>query len=67
MFTFKILKSKSFIKFIFFGTLITILSNSLLLLILLILPIGVATFLSQILHAFLGYLANKFGVFKSNL
>ena len=65
MFNFKLLKSNSFIKFIFFGTVITILSNSSLFLMLLILPISLSTFLSQILHAFLGYLANKFGVFKS--
>ena len=59
-----ILKSKSFIKFIIFGSLITFLSNSTLLLILLILPLSISTFISQILHAYLGYLANKYGVFK---
>ena len=57
-------RSKYFIKFIFFGALITFLSNSFLFLFLFILPIGLATFLSQILHAYLGYLANKYGVFK---
>ena len=60
----KFLKLRSFIKFIFFGTLITLLSNSLLLLMLLILPVILSTFISQVLHAFLGYLANKYGVFK---
>ena len=59
-----ILKSKSFIKFIIFGALITFLSNFILLFILLILPLGISTFISQILHAYLGYLANKYGVFK---
>ena len=60
----RILRSKSFIKFIIFGSLITFLSNSTLLLILLILPLSISTFISQILHAYLGYLANKYGVFK---
>ena len=60
----RILRSKSFIKFIFFGSLITFLSNSTLLLMLLILPLSISTFISQILHAYLGYLANKYGVFK---
>ncbi len=64
MLNLKTLKSKSFIKFIFFGVVITILSNTSLLFLLLILPISSATFLSQILHAFLGYLSNKYGVFK---
>jgi len=59
-----ILKSKSFIKFIIFGALITFLSNFTLLFMLLILPLGISTFISQILHAYLGYLANKYGVFK---
>ena len=59
-----ILKSKSFIKFIIFGALITFLSNSTLLFMLLILPLSISTFISQILHAYLGYLANKHGVFK---
>ena len=59
-----ILKSNSFIKFIIFGALITFLSNSTLLLLLLILPLSISTFISQILHAYLGYLANKYGVFK---
>ncbi len=56
--------SRSFQKFIFFGVINTILSNSLLLLLLSILPIGISTFLSQIFHAFLGYISNKYGVFK---
>ena len=60
----RILRSKSFIKFIIFGSLITFLSNSTLLLILLILPLSISTFISQIFHAYLGYLANKYGVFK---
>ena len=60
----RILKSKSFIKFIIYGSLITFLSNSILLLMLLILPLIISTFISQILHAYLGYLANKYGVFK---
>ena len=60
----RILRSKSFIKFIIFGSLITFLSNSTLLLMLLILPLSISTFISQILHAYLGYLANKYGVFK---
>ncbi len=64
MFSLKTFKSKSFIKFLFFGTLITLLSNSLLILIILILPLSIATFISQILHAYLGYLANKYGVFR---
>ena len=59
-----ILKSKSFIKFIIFGALITFLSNFILLFILLILPLGISTFISQVFHAYLGYLANKYGVFK---
>ena len=59
-----ILKLKSFIKFIIFGALITFLSNFTLLFMLLILPLGISTFISQILHAYLGYLANKYGVFK---
>ena len=60
----RILKSKSFIKFIIYGSLITFLSNSILLLMLFILPLSISTFISQILHAYLGYLANKYGVFK---
>ena len=56
--------SRSFQKFIFFGVINTILSNSLLLLLLSILPIGISTFLSQIFHAFLGYISNKYGAFK---
>ena len=59
-----ILKSKSFMKFIIFGSLITFFSNSTILLMLLILPLSISTFISQILHAYLGYLANKYGVFK---
>ena len=60
----RILRSKSFIKFIIFGSLITFLSNTTLLLMLFILPLSISTFISQILHAYLGYLANKYGVFK---
>ena len=59
-----IFKSKSFIKFIIFGALITFLSNGTLLFMLLILPLSISTFISQIMHAYLGYLANKHGVFK---
>ncbi len=64
MYSLKTFKSKSFIKFVFFGFLITLLSNTSLILILLILPLSLATFLSQVLHAYLGFLANKYGVFK---
>ena len=60
----KPLISKPFIKFIIFGTLITLLSNSSLLIMISLLPLGLATFLSQIFHAYLGYLTNKYGVFK---
>ena len=60
----KALRSKSFIKFIIFGAAITLLSNSSLLIMILILPLSLATFLTQIMHAYLGYLANKYGVFK---
>ena len=58
------LRSKSFISFVLFGFLITLLSNSLLILILFILPLGLATFISQTIHAYLGYVANKYKVFK---
>lgn len=58
------LRSKSFINFVLFGFLITLLSNSLLILILFILPLGLATFISQTIHAYLGYVANKYKVFK---
>ena len=61
---FIILKYKSFIKFLLFGGLITLLSNGLLLLMLFKLPLFISTFISQILHAYLGYLANKYGVFQ---
>ena len=61
---FIILKSNSFIKFVIFGGFITLLSNGTLLIMLFILPLGISTFISQILHAYLGYLANKYGVFK---
>ncbi len=60
----KILKLNSFIKFVFLGGLITILSNGSLLLMLYVLPLGLSTFLSRIFHAYLGYLANKYSVFK---
>ena len=56
--------SRSFQRFIFYGVINTILSNSLLLFLLAILPIGISTFFSQIFHAFLGYISNKYGVFK---
>ena len=56
--------SRSFQMFIFFGVINTILSNSLLLLLLAILPIGISAFFSQIFHAFLGYISNKYVVFK---
>ena len=59
-----LLTSKSFIKFVIFGGFITLLSNGFLLLMLFILPLSISTFISQILHAYLGYLANKYGVFK---
>ena len=59
-----LLKSNSFIKFVIFGGFITLLSNGFLLLMLFILPLSISTFISQILHAYLGYLANKYGVFK---
>ena len=29
-----------------------------------VLPLSISTFISRILHAYLGYLANKYGVFK---
>jgi len=61
---FRFIKSKSFIIFVFIGFLITLLSNSLLVLILFIFPLGLATFISQTIHAYLGYLANKYLVFK---
>ena len=58
------LRSKSFISFVLFGFLITLLSNSLLILLLFIVPLGLATFISQTIHAYLGYVANKYKVFK---
>jgi len=61
---FKILRSNSFFKFIILGSLITLLSNGSLLLMIYILPLGLSTFFSRILHAYLGYLANKYSVFK---
>ena len=60
----KIFHYRPFYKFIFFGSLLTILSQSSLLLMLRILPLGTATFITQILHNYLAYLANKYGVFK---
>tara|TARA_A100001035_G_C27652607_1_gene439967 strand:+ start:411 stop:779 length:369 start_codon:yes stop_codon:yes gene_type:complete len=60
----KILNSKTFLKFIVFGTLLTLLSQSSLLIMLLFLPLGLSTFLTQILHNYFAYLANKFGVFN---
>ena len=62
---FKMLRSNSFIKFLVLGSFITLLSNGSLLLMLYILPLGLSTFISRILHAYLGYLANKYSVFKS--
>ena len=64
MFYFKILNSNSFIKFLILGSFITILSNGSLLLMIYLLPLGLSTFISRILHAYLGYLANKYSVFK---
>ena len=61
---FRFIKSKSFISFVIFGFLITLLSNSLLVLMLFIFPLGLATFISQTIHAYLGYLANRYQVFK---
>ena len=60
----RILKSKSFMKFVLFGFLITCLSNSALLLMLFVFPLSISTFLSQIMHAYLTYLSNKYVVFK---
>ena len=60
----KILNSKTFLKFIVFGTLLTLLSQSSLLVMLLFLPLSLSTFLTQILHNYLAYLAYKFGVFN---
>ena len=59
-----LLASNSFIKFVIYGGFITFLSNGALLLMLFILPLSISTFISQIFHAYLGYLANKYGVFK---
>ena len=64
MINFRILKSKSFTKFVFFGALITFLSNGVLLFMIFILPLSTSTFISQVFHAYLGYIANKYGVFK---
>ena len=58
------LKPNSFIKFVILGSFITLLSNGSLLLMIYVLPLGFSTFISRILHAYLGYLANKFTVFK---
>ena len=60
----KLLRSKAFIKFIFFGTLLTLTSQSILLILLLIFPVGISTALTQILHNYLGYITYKHGVFK---
>ena len=60
----KLFRYREFFKFIFFGSLLTILSQSSLLLMLVILPLGTATLITQILHNYLAYLANKYGVFK---
>ena len=60
----KLFRYREFFKFIFFGSLLTILSQSSLLLMLFILPLGTATLITQILHNYLAYLANKYGVFK---
>ena len=64
MYLLKLFHYRPFYKFIFFGSLLTILSQSSLLLMLLFLPLGTATFITQILHNYLAYLANKYGVFK---
>ena len=61
---FNTLKSNSFIKFVILGGFITLLSNGSLLLMINVLPLGLSTFISRILHAYLGYLANKYSVFK---
>ena len=61
---FKNLISNSFIKFVILGGFITLLSNASLLLMLYLLPLGLSTFISRIFHAYLGYLANKYSVFK---
>ena len=61
----KFLKFNSFIRFVILGGFITILSNGSLLLMLYILPLGISTFISRIFHAYLGYLANKYSVFKT--
>ena len=66
--TIKYLKNKNLnyiFKFIFFGLINTCLSNYLLIFLISFLPIGFATLASQICHALLGYLSNKYGVFKS--
>ena len=60
----KIFHSRSFLKFILVGSLLTILSQGSLLIMLFIMPLGVATFITQILHNYLAYLANKYSVFK---
>ena len=61
---FNTLKSNSFIKFVILGGFITLLSNGSLLLMIYVLPLAVSTFISRILHAYLGYLANKYSVFQ---
>ena len=53
-----------FFKFIFFGLINTFLSNYLLLFLISFSPLGFASFISQICHAFLGYLASKYSIFK---
>tara|TARA_Y100000991_G_C21708226_1_gene236714 strand:+ start:75 stop:503 length:429 start_codon:yes stop_codon:yes gene_type:complete len=64
IFALKIFRSKVFVKFILFGTLLTLLSQSMLLLMLFFLPLSISTLLTQILHTYLAYLAYKYGVFK---
>lgn len=61
---FKILKSNSFVKFLILGSFITLVSNGSLLLMVYFLPLGISTLVSRIFHAYLGYLANKYSVFK---
>ena len=63
---FKILKSNSFVKFLILGSFITLVSNGSLLLMVYLLPLGISTLVSRIFHAYLGYLANKYSVFKRN-
>ncbi len=60
----KQLKSGPFIRFLIAGASNTLISNYILLLLLSFAPIGAATLASQAFHAFGGYLASKYGIFK---